>query len=813
MTATGLRHKLNTKDTILCSKCDLKLSKWSIDENSLKFHLIECSLIQEVKKVKTSTWSKSLKIIFILESSPSSPSIQSELWLAADSEPQAKIKCSEHHTYDERLTTFTQEAVAVVTSLEPRPKVKSSKFLKSFKSEEFAVSPSSSSASVKSFSEPIIRSDAGSVKAEEDPIATQEAMKKEIMGAAAAAAIEAAKLDACSKNIDFFDPTMQIDLWEEFRISANSASFLYHLTESAVKYRKKSILKVLSRCLRGSALTWLKTQAFTSLNDFKKTFAAAFPPPLEPASSPDRAIIGLSPQKYHNCPKCSVQCSSILRLLAHTQRDCSKSFTCKHCEKAFASNNKLHEHVRLHHAASTSSRRHEPTCMPPTDPPSPPQTSVLLHSTPPATSESTSAILEPSHHSITMMKTPIACPSTSPPRTPILSHTLSKAYMTMNDLFEMFAEISSNKNKNTIQKRPTSPCSPKPRQPRTKLLCQRDPNTTMIAGKQSRKKWNIIHKRVRSSMPGQTQITSYFKPAGQSSKSVKFSPSEQEYIVVAGVDHTNKDIRVGMPLTNAKRYNSVKSSTNSAEKLKSSISSNRLSSAPRACSPANQVARTPQIVTDAISSLKSRPKPKALRTKSSSPSRQRYLADAVIDHTNQNIRVETPLTNAKKYESTKSLAKSDKLAKKTQIWRFPLTRQISQKAQIWRFPQQTQLGATDRLPSQSSRSNSVYCDRWSTKPRNSAKAQIWCFHQLPQFGTTDRLPSQSRLSNAANADLNAFANRPPSRPNPQDGLRPNSRALPNNGTSLPPPPPYAPRYSRRDDAERNREIVWRACTE
>ena len=34
--------------------------------------------------------------------------------------------------------------------------------------------------------------------------------------------------------------------------------------------------------------------------------------------------------------------------------------------------------------------------------------------------------------------------------------------------------------------------------------------------KRSRKSLNTIHKGVRSSMPGQAKITSYFKPAGQS---------------------------------------------------------------------------------------------------------------------------------------------------------------------------------------------------------------------------------------------------------------------------------------------------------
>ena len=170
--------------------------------------------------------------------------------------------------------------------------------------------------------------------------------------------------------------------------------------------------------------------------------------------------------------------SSISRLLAHTRKsDCSKA-TCKHCEEEFSSHNKLHEHVRQHHSQKSPAMivRPEPH----------------MPDTPPATPRSTSAIPTPSDKLVTMVKVPVACPPSpplSPPRSPILSHRKPHAspepYMTMDDLFAMFA------------------------------------------GKRSRKSLDIIHNRMRSPrspMPGQARITSYFKPAGQPNPASAKSP-------------------------------------------------------------------------------------------------------------------------------------------------------------------------------------------------------------------------------------------------------------------------------------------------
>ena len=106
-------------------------------------------------------------------------------------------------------------------------------------------------------------------------------------------------------------------------------------------------MKVFFRCLRDSALQWLKNQLkFISLNDFKIIMTKIF---SELVANFDSIIINFSSQKYHRCFECDVQFSSISRFLIHAQKNCNKIYTCKHCEKTFTSNNKLHMHVRLHH--------------------------------------------------------------------------------------------------------------------------------------------------------------------------------------------------------------------------------------------------------------------------------------------------------------------------------------------------------------------------------------------------------------------------------------------------------------------------------
>ena len=192
----------------------------------------------------------------------------------------------------------------------------------------------------------------------------------------------------------------------------------------------------------------------------------------------------------------------------------------------------------MNSTAFKSSRRHEFTCMFFTISSSSFQTSILLHSTSfqktvimklkfhyfsifSIISRSTSTILKSSHHSIIIMNASIVCSftfSSTSSRSSIASHQkshTSKHYMIMKNLFEMFAEKSSKRNMNIIQKKSTSSCFSKSRQTRIKSLRQRDfRNTVMLAKKQFKKNLNAIRKRMRFSlfsMFNQIQIINYFK--------------------------------------------------------------------------------------------------------------------------------------------------------------------------------------------------------------------------------------------------------------------------------------------------------------
>ena len=234
----------------------------------------------------------------------------------------------------------------------------------------------------------------------------------------------------------------------------------------------------------------------------------------------------------------------------------------------------------------------------------------------------------------------------------------------MKKLFEIFAEKASRKNRKIIQKKSTFSCFSEFRQ-----LCQiriksidsqkNLKDSIMFAKKQFRKRWNIIHKWMRFSMFNQIQIINYFKSVSQSNftsiKSIKFSTFincfnstfrfcfsvnqitktsqyqriaidetsdlkirqkikncfsfrffEQEYIVVADVDHTKKNIRVETSLTNARKYNSIKSSIKLFKsfklfrKFKFNVFSSKFNSTSRVCSSVNQDARTSHIAFDEI---------------------------------------------------------------------------------------------------------------------------------------------------------------------------------------------------------------------
>ena len=311
------------------------------------------------------------------------------------------------------------------------------------------------------------------IKAKKAAVVAQKATEQEAVDV-----IKAVKSEICVKNLDFLDSIMQVNLWKNFRISVNSASFLHHMIEFVVNYQEKSVLKALKTSLRDSALTWFKDQLkFISLNDFKTIIAKIFSFSSIFEASLDQTIINSSSlsSQYHRCSQCFMKFSSTSRFLNHTQKnDCNK-ITCKLCEAVFTSNNKLHKHVRLHHnqKAVTFSK------------------TMIMRSkfhmldTSSAIFKLTSTIQTFSHQSIIMMKASVVCSPSFSSRSSTFSH--QKFYMIMNDLFVMFVDKK----------------------------------------KRSKKSLNIIHKRMRFSrfsMSDQTQIINYFKFADQSnSASIKSS--------------------------------------------------------------------------------------------------------------------------------------------------------------------------------------------------------------------------------------------------------------------------------------------------
>ena len=313
-------------------------------------------------------------------------------------------------------------------------------------------------------------------------------------------AMDAAKPEAqCANNIGFFDPTMQLDL-PEFHLFSTSTSFLQNL--DAAKYKEASVLAVLAKCLRGPAHKWLKEQPqFSSLASFKTALAAAFPPPSQELSPTSPEPAPHPPPAYHSCLECSTQFSPISRLLAHTQKASCFKLACKHCEEGFSSNNKLHKHVRLKHAQRPATPPASPpsqkSSITPASPPSPrgplhaPQPAILPFKTPessvfaaPSSSPSTPLNLPvpsttPKKYVVQTLghrlkekrgkhvNLPLTPPSTPPPpHRPVLqqhqpiSHIIEpprKPYMTIDDLYAMFADKQQKPSPGDIQVSAPSP--------------------------------------------------------------------------------------------------------------------------------------------------------------------------------------------------------------------------------------------------------------------------------------------------------------------------------------------------------------------
>ena len=381
---------------------------------------------------------------------------------------------------------------------------------------------------------------------------------------------------------------------------------MYHLIDAIVMYKENNILKFFFQCFRDFALQWFKSQfiKFTSLNDFKLIITKKFSF-VEFVANFDQIIINSS-SRFHRYFECDAEFSSTSRFLTHTQKNCSKNFTCKHCEKIFALNNKFHEHVRLHYIKKSYNnktlkqhfveRKNNHINL---------SISCFISSI----TSIVSIAFKSRHYKFTCM---FFIFSSNSLRILILSHTASKTYMTMKKLFEMFAEKLSKRNMNIIQKKSIFSCFSESRQTRIKSFRQRNSkDTIMLAKKQFRKNLNAIRKKIRFSffsMSDQVKITSYFKFVDQSFKSFKFNAFincfcstlriffsinratetsqyqqiaideisnqrefksfemqslctfQQKYIVATNVYHINKNIRVETSLTNAKKYNSIKSS-------------------------------------------------------------------------------------------------------------------------------------------------------------------------------------------------------------------------------------------------------------
>ena len=164
---------------------------------------------------------------------------------------------------------------------------------------------------------------------------------------AQAKTIEAFKLEICVNDIEFFDFIMQLNLFE-FHLFNINVNFLQNL--DATKYKKQSKLTILIKCLRDSTYKWFKTQLdFISLNVFKQALIVIFSFSQAISIEFSKSTLHSSSQ-YHICSQCFAKFSFISRLLQHAQKNNDFKATCKHCEKIFNSNNKLHEHVRLKHA-------------------------------------------------------------------------------------------------------------------------------------------------------------------------------------------------------------------------------------------------------------------------------------------------------------------------------------------------------------------------------------------------------------------------------------------------------------------------------
>ena len=274
-------------------------------------------------------------------------------------------------------------------------------------------------------------------------------------------ALELSKPTPIAADLGYFDPTLLCDI-QEFGLHHEAATFCQHwqsIRDQAV-YREADLVQLLYTCLRGPALSWYKQQSENEttkgLSEWLEALATAFPAkPLAKSEALAPNPPSRPPPQYHSCLNCSASFSSLARLLQHTQEAVCKKTVCKHCEGAFDSKNKLHEHLRQHHTkpvedkvvnASGRSFNREgdktsPTTSPTTTPPTSPKTTPKFSISRPVT---------PSEQA----RNPPTPPATPAPR---LRKSASKLHLTIDDLVRMFRGKPSPFGLPQHQKRRPSP--------------------------------------------------------------------------------------------------------------------------------------------------------------------------------------------------------------------------------------------------------------------------------------------------------------------------------------------------------------------
>ena len=364
----------------------------------------------------------------------------------------------------------------------------------------------------------------------------------------------------------------------------------------------------------------------------------------------------------------------------------------------------------------------------------------------------------------------------------------------------------------------------------------------MLAKRQFRKNLNAIHKRMRFSMSDQIQIISYFKSADQSNftsiNSRKFSlfinclcSTFRFCLSVNRIAETSQHQHIAIDET---------SSLETQQKFKSDVFINNSSSTSRICSSINQNARTSHIaletnLTSLIKSTKTSSLEIQQRIKtrvSIDKSKSRYRVVADVDHINKNIRVETSLTNAKKYNSNKSSIKRFKSFKSAvsinsfnSTFRFCFS--VNQTAETSQH-QHIAIDEASSLKTQQKLKFNIFSSNFSSTSRvcfsvnQNAKTSHIAFDEIlnsiscrsfkffnsvifsNSFSSTLRfclLINNKSIMSQILVSIYEFQILQSA-----DDLRLNRVfALSNNDTSLSSSFSYAFRYSRRDDAERKKK--------